>query len=154
MSGHWSSRFHIAPGILVRKRMGGGGPVLTKMNDNEEWRQMSPFTVWLPSRLQRCGTWILYQKVMGEGGMLLSWLAPWLYYPPCSCRLVGPSCGCIVPSCGHIILMGAHLLCDMSAGDVVLVCHSCCIWGMQWSLRAVGEDRGWWWPLVRVAMQR
>jgi len=146
VSGRWSSRFHIAPGILVRKRMGGEGPVLTKMNDDEEWRQMSPFAVWLPSHLQRRGTWISYQKVMGEGGVLLSWLAPWLYYPPRSRRLVGPSCG-------RIVLMGARLLCDMSASDVALACHSCCIWGMQLSLRAVGEDRGWWWLLVRVAMQ-
>jgi len=147
VSGCWSSCFHIAPGILIRKRMGGEGPVLTKMNDDEEWRQMSPFAVWLPSRLQRHGTWISYQKVMGEGGVLLSWLAPWLYYPPRSHRLVGPSCGLIV-------VVGARLLCDVSASDVALACHSCCIWGMQLLLRAVGEDRGWWWLLVRVAMWR
>jgi len=106
VSGCWSSYFHITPGILIRKRMGGEGPVLTKMNDDEEWRQMSPFAVWLPSRLQRCGTWISYQKVMGEGGVLLTWLAPWLYYPPHSCHLVGPSCGrsfalwCVSKQCG------------------------------------------------------
>jgi len=141
VSGYWSSHFHITPGILVRKRMGGEGPVLTKMNKDEEWRQMSPFAVWLPSRLQQCGTWILYQKVMGEGGVLLTWLAPWLYYPPRSRHLVGPSCG-------------RSFACDVSASDVALVCHSCCIWGMQWSLRVVGEDCGWWWPLVRVAMRQ
>jgi len=56
--GRWDSEwplllcFHIAPGILVRKRMGGEGPVLTKINNNEEWRQISPFTIWLPSHLQ------------------------------------------------------------------------------------------------------
>jgi len=50
--------------------------------------------------------------------------------------------------------VGACLLCDMSESDVALACCSCCVWGMQWLLRAVGEDHGWWWPLVTVAMQR
>jgi len=56
VSGRWLLHFHIAPGILVRKRMGGEGPMLTKMNDDEEWQQMPPFAIWLPSRLQRHGT--------------------------------------------------------------------------------------------------
>jgi len=143
--GRWDSEW---PLVVVfphrtwnpRQKENGGRGACAHQNEQQQG-------IWLPSHLQRCGTWISYQKIMGEGGVLLSWLAPWLYYPPRSHHLVGPSCGCIV-------LMGARLLCDMSASDMALACHSCCIWGMQWSLRAVGEDHGWWWPLVRVAMRR